>query len=383
LHHLSHYKAASPALHVTQAGLSWFRELLKEQLQQKRTRVNMTDRKVKLKDIANKLGVSSPTVSKALNNHPDISASTSEKIKKLAIEWNYFSEPLMNFNPQHKNYTIGVIVPDITTLFYPSIILGMEEVARINGYDIVIFSSQNSYHKEKECLFKILKLPLDGLLVCLAQDTAEYSHFNQIIDSKMPLVFFDRVCRTNEVSSVAIDFVEAAKQLTVHFSKQGATKIAYLDAPTLKSGSGDKIRGYKKGLQTCGLAFDEHLLVHAGKSADETALALNKLLSPNSLPDAIIGADDAVLYAAIQLIKKRKMKIPEQISLGGFISEFPADVLDPMLTAITYPHIEMGQHAIGLLLNEINAGKAKEVHQISMQAKLRECASTKQSVYKC
>ena len=329
----------------------------------------MNKRKVLLKDIAKHLGVTSSTVSMALKDHPDLSRATVEKVKKLAAEWHYISDPFTKVLSKQRTNTLGVIVPDITSHFYPSIIQGIEEVAKKSGYDIVIISSQESYQKEKEYLNKLLKLQVDGLLVCLAQETADFRHYDTILAANIPLVFFDRVCRTNEISSVVMDVVDATRELTIHLYEQGATKIAYLAGPPAQHTTQHKIEGYKKGLQACGLLFDEQLLLYAGTSAEAAAHATHRLLSLNCPPDAIIGANDVVILSARKEIQKKGLQIPQDVCLAGYMEEFFSKVVEPPITAVAYPSIEMGREAARLLFGEIESEGVKVVQQRYVPAK--------------
>ncbi|WP_224994835.1 LacI family DNA-binding transcriptional regulator [Cesiribacter sp. SM1] len=336
----------------------------------------MTKRRVSLKDIASQLGVSVSTVSRALKDHPDLSPAIIEKVKQLAAKWNYTPNPLAMGLLKQQTNTIGVVVPDIVTHFYSSIISGIEDIAKANGYYIVISSSQESYKKEKENLNNLLNLRVDGLIVCLAQETTDYTHYDSIIEAEIPLVFFDRVCRTEEVSSVVIDNVEAAKELTIHLYKHGARRIAHIAGPSFLNITKERIEGYRKGLQLCGLTFDQNLLVHTNMSIEGAAVATNKLLSLKYPPDAIFGVNDTVIFSAMKEIKRKGLKIPDDVALVGFTDEFHATVVEPNLTAITHPTFEIGQEAARLLLNEIKSDKARTVQQISMQAKLIERESS-------
>lgn len=138
----------------------------------------MTKRRISLKDIATRLGVSITTVSRALKDHPDLSQEMTEKVKELAKKLNYTPNPFAMSLLNQQTKTIGVIVPDIVTHFYSSIISGIEEVAKENGYFIIIASSQESYKKEKENLNNLVNLRVDGLIICLAQDTTSQNCMN-------------------------------------------------------------------------------------------------------------------------------------------------------------------------------------------------------------
>lgn len=137
----------------------------------------MSKRHISLKDLAKELGVSISTVSRALKNHPDISHELKVKVQRLAKERNYTPNPLAMGLLKQQTKMIGVIVPDIVTHFYSSIISGIEEVAKQQGYFIVIASSNESVEKEMEAVVNLLKSRVEGLIVCLSQETKDFSHF--------------------------------------------------------------------------------------------------------------------------------------------------------------------------------------------------------------
>lgn len=330
----------------------------------------MTKRRVSLKDIAKELGVSISTVSRALKDHYDLSPEIIAKVKALATEWNYTPNPFAMGLLKQQTKTIGVIVPDIVTHFYSSIISGVENKAAEHGYYIIISSSQESRLKEKENLKNLLNLRVDGLIVCLAQDTTDHSHFDNILTSEVPLVFVDRVCRTNEFSSVVIDNIEAAKDLTIHLFNNGFRKIAHIAGPANLNITKERIEGYKQGLEECGLNFDPNFLLHCNLSIEEAATVTNKLLSLKTPPDSIFGVNDTVIFSAMKVIKKKGLKVPQDIALVGFTDEFHATVVEPNLTAIAHPTYEIGKEAARLLLNEIQSDTKKTVQRVVMKAKL-------------
>lgn len=330
----------------------------------------MGRKRVSLKDIANELGVSISTVSRGLKDHYDISPELKKKIKDLAEKWNYTPNPLAMGLLKQKTNTIGVIVPDIVTYFYASIISGIESMATEHGYYIVIASSQESIKKEKENLRNLLDLRVDGLIVCLSQDTDTFEHFDEIIEEEIPLVFFDRICRQQEVSSVIIDNVSAAKELTIHLIQNGCKNIAHIAGPEHLNISKERIEGYKMGLDECSLPYRPELMVHCNLSIADAAKVTNELLDSNPVPDAIFGVNDTVIFSAMKEIKKRKLRVPEDVALVGFTDEFHATVVEPNLTAVTHPTFEMGREAFSLLLEDMDEKKENSVRQTVLQAKL-------------
>lgn len=326
-------------------------------------------RHVSLKDLALELGVSISTVSRALNDHPDISPEITQKVKKLAAELNYTPNPLAMGLLKQATRMIGVIVPDLVTHFYSSIISGIEAVAEEKGYYVLIASSNESLRKEIKAVDNLLKTRVEGLIVCLSQETKTFDHFDRLIQNQIPLVFFDRVCRTGEVSSVVVDNVKAAQKITEHFFQRGARRIAYIAGPEHLNISEERTAGYLSGLKKCGLNFQPELLEKCNLSTREAMKATARLLDLPERPDAIFGINDTVAFAAMKEIKRRGLRIPEDVALVGFTDEFHSTVVDPALTSITHPTFEIGQEAARLFFRSIENPDAKP-EQIVLKTKL-------------
>lgn len=326
-------------------------------------------RHISLKDLALEIGVSISTVSRALKNHPDISIEVTKKIQALAEKLHYSPNPLAMGLLKQATHMIGVIVPDVVTHFYSSIISGIEQVAEENGYYIVIASSNETLNKEVKAVENLIKTRVEGLIVCLSQETKSYDHFDQLIKNNIPLVFFDRVCRIDEVPSVVVDNVAAAQKITRHFYKNGFRRIAYIAGPDHLSISQERTQGYISGLKSCGLEFCPELLVKCNLSSKDAIKATAYLLDLPECPDAIFGINDTVAFAAMKEIKRRRLRIPEDIALVGFTDEFHSTVVDPALTSITHPTFQIGQEAARLFFEQIDNPEFKPI-QVVLKTKM-------------
>ena len=323
-----------------------------------------------LKDLAKELGVSISTISRGLKNHPDISPKLAEQIQKLAEQKKYSPNPQAVGLLRHESKTIGVIVPDLVTYFYSSVISGIEKFAKERGYFIVITTSNEEFENEKKCVTELVNLRVDGLIVCLAQNTVNYSHFDVLIEEEIPLVFFDRVCRTSEVSSVVADNIEAACAITLHFFNSGKRNIAHIAGPKELNITQERIAGYLDGLKECGLKFRNEYLVYSDLSLESAALATRKLIDLPNRPDAIFGVNDTVAFSAMKEIKKANLNIPNDIALVGFTDEFHATVVEPSLTSVMHPTFEMGNEACRLLIEQIESPLPFTPRQVVMKTKL-------------
>lgn len=159
---------------------------------------------------------------------PEVGEEMRERVKKLAGEWNYRPNPfaisLLKNNPR----IIGIIVPDIVTHFYSSIISGISDVARKNHYSVIITSSYEQYELEKQCVEDLMNIRVEGIIACISQETTDYAHFESLIMQRVPLVFFDRVCLHGRCSCVVADNAESGKAATEHFLHHGAKRIGFI-----------------------------------------------------------------------------------------------------------------------------------------------------------
>lgn len=339
----------------------------------------MTKKHVSLKDLATELGVSISTVSRALKNHPDISPSLAAKIQELAMLRKYSPNPLAMGLLHNKTRIIGVVVPDIVTYFFSSIISGITSYAKEKDYFIIITSSQESYDKEVSSIENLLNMRVDGLIVCLSQDTEDYKHYDKVLEDEVPLVFFDRVCRTQEISSVVADNFQASLGITRHFYQAGFRKIAFIAGPASLNITQERTAGYLAGIRECNLNYGEKYLVQSKLEFEDAQLATRRLLDMEDRPDAIFTVNDTIAFAAMKEIKKRGLRIPEDIGLIAFTDEFHATIVDPELTSVIHPTFEMGQEAARLIINQIDNQTPRAPRQIIMKTQLivRESSAKK------
>ncbi len=320
----------------------------------------MGNRHISLKDLARELNVSISTVSRALKDHPDISTAMKEKVKKMAQERRYTPNPLAMGLLKQETRMIGVIVPDLVTHFYASIIAGIESYAKEKGYFILLASSNESYLKEKESIENLLRARVEGFIVCLSQETTETAHFEDLLKLNIPLVFFDRVCLNGQVSSVTADNTEAAQTITQHFYQQGCRRIAFISGPQHLNISKERMSGYLAGLETSKLPVIPELIEACDLSSESATQAMKRLLELKRLPDAVFGINDTVAFAAMKEIKRHGLRIPDDIALVGFTDEFHSTVVDPPMTSVTHPTFEIGRAAASLFFM---AKQAKETPQ--------------------
>jgi len=306
-----------------------------------------------LKKMAQLLEVSTSTVSRALNNHPDISEETSEKVKKMAKKLNYMPNIFAKGFRQHKTNIIGVIVPNITHYFTTTIVRGMIEEASIQGYRVIISESNNDVIKQQEMFNTMIQFGVDGILASLTKMTKEIDHILPIV-STVPLILIDKVSDKIPCTQITINDEEAAFNAIEHLINIGKKRIAIIKEREYSYTSEKRYAGYLRALKEHNIAIDEKIII----SVDDISLKqgrrmTNLLLSIKKKPDAIFAISDSAAIGVIQTLKKYNIKIPEDIAVVGFSNSINSTIIEPMLTTVNQPGNLIGKTAIKYLIKEI------------------------------
>jgi len=318
---------------------------------------------VTLKDIAEQLNISVTTVSKALKDYPDVSKKTKLQVKELAKTLNYKPNAFAVNLRTKESKTIGLVIPVIVHHFFSNVIKGIISQAEKKGYLVIILQSNESYELEKKQIDLLLSQRVDGILISLANGTANFNHLNEIIDQGKPLVMFDKIAKTVKCSKVIIDDRKAAYTATQHLIDIGCKRIAHFRGALLPQNSIDRFLGYKKALLDNNITYDPSLvyICECGeKSFEEGKKNANKILEDHNDVDGIFINTDLVAIGAMTELKAQGLKIPEDINIVGFSNWFMSSVISPTLTTINQPGFEIGKAAFKRLHKEINGLKKKK-----------------------
>jgi LacI family transcriptional regulator len=329
-----------------------------------------------LKEIAEILGISVATVSKALKDYPDVSKKTKALVKELAVTMNYRPNSFAVNLRTKESKTIGLIIPEIVHHFFSSVIKGIVSQAEKKGYLVIILQSDESYDMEKKQMELLLSKNVDGLLVSLANATADFKHLIDFMEQGKPLVLFDKVAKVVHCSKVIIDDRKAAEIATQHLIDTGCKRIAHFRGPLLPQNSIDRFLGYRKALRDNDMPYDPSLLyICNDMSFEEGGDYAAQLMKEHPDVDGIFINTDLVAIGAITRLKKMGVKIPEQVSIVGFSNWFMSSAISPSLTTIDQPGFEMGKESFKRLYKEMQAVKSKKT--ISPKIKVLETSLVK------
>lgn len=313
----------------------------------------LKSKEVTIYDIANKLNISVATVSRGLNDDNVVSKKTRKKIADLANELGYRSNHFARNLRQQQTNTIGVIVHELNSNFITSVLAGIEKVTSETGYDLIIAHSSESYTKELANAKNLFHKRVDGLIASLSFDTKDLDHFKPFVDKGVPVMFFDRVEQDGNNSVVIIDNYKCGYEATKHLIEQGCKRIAHVTSSLKRNVYSQRYKGYQDALSDNGISIDEKLLIVSDLSEKAGVDAALQILKMKPLPDGGFITNDFVAAVCMRTLKQHGINIPENIAIVGFNNDAIGKLIEPALTTINYPGIDMGEIAARNLINHL------------------------------
>lgn len=336
---------------------------------------NKKQHRTSLKDLAKELGVSIATVSRALRNSPEIGLDMQRRVKELAKQLNYRPNPFAQSLRKEAPKMIGVVVPNLVTHYYAAVLDGIEAEARKSGYSIISSNSHENFEDEALAIDNFISLHVEGIIACLAQSTTDYSHFEEIAEMGIPLVFFGRTCLTDKFSSVTANGDEAAQMATQHLIDTGSRRIAFIGGPNHLDMVKRRKHGYLEALRENHIPIDRELVV-CDKIDYQVALKeTEEMLRCDNRPDAILAFNDIITFAAFTAIKNCNLRIPEDVALIGFTDDQHAAYVTPRMSAIEDQSFKMGAKACELLLRNINGDEKVYKAIVPQQLVIRDTSA--------
>ena len=331
---------------------------------------------ITIKDIARELGISVSTVSRALRDAYDVNKETREKVLAKAIELNY--KP--NFNAiglvQSQTHHVGVLMPAITNYYFSTVFTGIEQVAYANGYNLILFITNDSAEREQTILQELSLSSLEGFLVSVCSQADSYAHFEELIRNGIPVVFFDRVSDAIATSRVRQDDYHGAYEATQHLIDQGYRRIAHIAGPEGLGFTQKRRQGYQDALVKNGIPIQAEWIIYSGFSQECGSRDVARLWDLTEKPDAIFAVNDRKAIGAMLALKERNVQIGKEVGVIGFTNDPMSTIISPTLTTVAEPAFEIGQRSCELLLKHITK-KNFEPQEVILPAKLIVRESTR------
>ena len=311
----------------------------------------MLHKEVTIYDIARRLGLSPSTISRGLKGHYTVSLKTQQKIRDTAEAMGYRSNTFAANLRRQRTNTIGIIIPRFNSYFMSEVIAGAEKVTNEAGYNLIISQSLEHVEKEIRNVKTMFNNRIDGLLVSLAEDTRDISHFNLFLDKGIPVLFFDRVPPDERLPAIVIDNEKAGYIITTHLIAQGAQNIVHITGNQLRNVYADRLKGYQKALAEHGIEYRPENIIINGLSEQAGIQAARQII--NRGVDAVFAANDNCAVSCMNELKKLGVNIPRDMAFAGFNNDMISRNVDPQLTTINYPAFEMGEIAARNLLEQL------------------------------
>ncbi|RZL34131.1 MAG: LacI family transcriptional regulator [Pedobacter sp.] len=309
-------------------------------------------KKITIYDIATELNITAATVSRALNNNPNISKITKELVLKTAEKMGYEQNKLALALKSGKSNNVGVVVPRIDTNFFGSVIRGIEEELTPFGYHVIICQTNNDEKKENDNIDALLNSQVDGIFISTSSN--DIVAFERILKKDVPLIFFDRKKTMNNVSSVTINDFEGGYKATQHLIDSGCKRIAHFSGDLNIEIFSDRFAGYKQALQDNGIDCIDEYVSRTRSNIEDGKKAVKKLLKLKNPPDAIFSSSDWDALGAIQELKSKNYKVPEDVAVIGFSNEPFTKFMELSISTIDQFPLEMGKIAAKVFLEQVN-----------------------------
>ncbi|WEK35992.1 MAG: LacI family DNA-binding transcriptional regulator [Candidatus Pseudobacter hemicellulosilyticus] len=304
-------------------------------------------------DIAQKLSLSSATVSRALKDHPAISKNTRKRIQEAAREMGYRHNNFASNLRRQKTNTIGVMVHELNSSFITSALAGIEKVTTEAGYDLIIAHSSESFKKEAANALNLFHKRVDGVIASLAFDTEGLEHFKPFAEKDIPVIFFDRVEENTESTKVIIDNHRCGYEATQHLITQGCKRIVLVTASLKRNVYAQRHNGYADALSAYQIPYNpDHVLIKDLSEAGGVEAA-KEILRMDPRPDGAFITNDFSAAVCMQALKEQGLRIPQDIAIVGFNNDAISKIVEPRLTTIDYPGIDIGEIAARNLINHL------------------------------
>ena len=310
--------------------------------------------KVTIYDLAQRLGTTASTVSRALQGNPRISAKTRDAVKKLARELNYMPDPIAHHLRTGRGNVLGIIVPRIDRNFFASIISAFQKVAQQSGFQIIIAASNEQSDEEFSALKSLIQKKVDGIAISLSVNTQNANDYIELSQAhNIPLVFFDRLpIDCQDYDTISNDNFQIGYDAVVQLHRRGCDKIGHFAGPQTQRSYIDRYRGYRKALDDLHLAFRQEWII-PGITIETGYDAAQKILSMEDRPNGIFSAGDFPAITAMDTFLKKGLNIPKDIAIIGVANE-PLDAyLSTPLASFELNQQRMGEQTAHILISRI------------------------------
>ncbi len=304
---------------------------------------------VTVKDIAKAAGVSTNTVSRALNGKPDVNEETKQKVIEVARKLGYVSNRSALSLKRQKSYIVGVVTEDNANPFWAEVLKGVEATAKNYGYHVIIANTSRNYETESEDIKMMLERRVDGLLISPVQE--KYDDLFSLKNYGVPFVIMGRHVEGLDVPMVYDDGVRGGHIVTNYLIEKGCKNIAFIGAQPYNTASSERCKGYRKALEEHKMIVKDDLIKTGGIEIDGGYSSVMQLVKAHIDFDGIFVYNDLMALGVIRALKELKIRIPEDVKVIGYDDIPYSSFISPSLTTMRMKKFEIGEIAFKMLFD--------------------------------
>ena len=310
-------------------------------------------------DVAREASVSMATVSRVVNGNPNVKPTTRKRVLDAIEQLGYRPNAVARGLASKRTTTVGVIIPDISSIFFGELARGIEDIATMYKYNIILSNSDQNKEKEIHLLNTLLEKQVDGIVFMGGEITKELEEAFR--KSPVPIVLSATIDDNKEFPSVNIDYEQAVFDAINSFIQKGHKKIAMVSGTLEDPINGyQKFAGYKKAMEEAGLPIKDHYVAIGDYTYDSGLEATESLLSLESKPTAIFASTDEMALGVIHGIQDAGFNVPDDFEVIGFDNTRLASMVRPTLTSVVQPMYDIGAVSMRLLTKYMNKEEVGE-----------------------
>lgn len=308
---------------------------------------------ITIKDIARKLNISASTVSRALQNHPDISAKTKGLVQACAKSMNYKPNLMASNLRTSKNTTIGVVIPELNHHFFSSVLDGIEQAANEAGYHILICQTREDVQKEIQAIYTLIGSRVAGMLVGVSKQTTDLFHLQEVLDNGIPLILYDRPCPSLQCDQVVSDDYRGAYNAVEYLIQTGCKRVMCFISSMQLEVSRRRYQGWRDAMQHYAMPLSSDMVIECDTRL-KAIVDTPHILQSDNRPDAVFCVNDDCAAGVLHAAKILGVDIPKDLAICGFSDAPICRATMPMLTTVQQHGVEIGKHAMARLLSRLD-----------------------------
>jgi LacI family transcriptional regulator len=317
-----------------------------------------------IREVAQRAGVSTMTVSRVLNNSGYVSADARARVEAAVADLGYVPNTLGLSLRFKRTKTLALVVTDITNPFFTSMARGVEDLATQHGFSTILCNTDESEAKQADYLTVLLQKRVDGILLVPARSAADPVHWLQ--HRNVPVVIIDRQAPGARVDCVRGQSEAGGHDLAALLMDMGHTEITVLTGPASVSTASERVAGYERACRERGITPRPGSVLYGNLTVPSGYLMAQQALNASPRPSALLTANNFIAIGAYRAIRDAGLSVPEDISLVTF-DNVPDDLLlEPFLTVAAQPAYEMGQVATKVLLERLQGNEPAEPLDIQL-----------------